>query len=278
MRFPFNLTARTKMTDYIVAIFPDETRAFEGRNALGALHDRGELSLFAAAVLVKKDDGTVSVRGDARPAPLGIGLTALIGGLVGLLAGPAVAAFGAVAGAVSGSFLDLLQLGRRGEFLEEVSGRLAPGKSAVIAEVAEDDPSVLDRRIAELGGVVLREPRPELDDDRIEKEAATQKAVLAQLEAEQARVDEHARAELKDRVAEARNNLSHTCDRTRAMIARLDEETQARLGALQDQAARANAEFKEQIENRISEIRAEHERRAGKLRRALELAQEALRP
>src|SRR6185312_14821060 len=123
------------MTKFVVAIFPDEAKAQEGRRALDALNQEGLLTVYAAALLVKDAQGRVSVKDRVRPGPLGLSLGALVGGLVGLLGGPAVAALGAAAGAVSGSWLDVLHLGTRGEFLDEVSRKLTAGKSAVIAEV-----------------------------------------------------------------------------------------------------------------------------------------------
>jgi hypothetical protein len=116
------------MTKFIVAVFPDEAKAEEGQRALTALHDQGDLTVYAAAVLVKGADDIVSVRRETSPGPLGVGLGALIGGLVGLLGGPVVSAFGAAAGAVSGGWLDVMRLGVRGEFLQEVSGKLTSGK------------------------------------------------------------------------------------------------------------------------------------------------------
>jgi uncharacterized membrane protein len=233
------------MTQFIAAIFPDKPKAVEGRSALQALHDNGDLTLYAAAVLL------------------------------GLLGGPALAAFGVVAGATSGGFLDLLKAGARRDFLEEVSSELAAGKSAVIAEVSEDQGKPLDSRMEALGGVILRDPHPSFDEDGIEEQAVVQKAALAQLEAEQAGMEEANRVELRDRVAETRKDLGDASERARERMVRLGEETEARIGVLQAQTATASAETKARLERRIAETRAEHERRSAKLRRAWELAREA---
>jgi uncharacterized membrane protein len=157
------------MTKFIVVVFPDEKKAEEGIRALEALHQEGSVTVYNAAVLMKDADGNTSVRHEKGQGPLGAGVGALLGGLVGLVGGPVVAAFGIAAGTISGGWLDALKLGTRADFLDDVCRKLTPGKSAVLAEVTEDRIMPLDMRMDALGGVVIREPRPDFEEDRIEK-------------------------------------------------------------------------------------------------------------
>lgn len=264
------------MSKFVVVVFPDGQGAERGRRALDALHDEGALTLFAAAVLIKDAEGKISVEGKEQPGPLGLGLGSLIGGLFGLLGGPAVALFGAAAGAVSGGWLDVLRLGVRGEFLEEVSSRLTAGKAALIAEVTEDRRSPLDMRMEALGGVVFREPRPDFEEDHLEKQVAAEKAALAELEAEHREGEEEIKARLNAQMFAAQAKLKEAADRANAAMKLLEEETRVKIEALDSQAARASADAKAGIERRIASARADHERRLAKLRRAWELTKDAL--
>lgn len=49
------------MSKYAVAVFPNETVAYEGVGAFNSLHAEGNLSLYALAVIAKDADGNASV-------------------------------------------------------------------------------------------------------------------------------------------------------------------------------------------------------------------------
>lgn len=259
------------MTKFIVVIFPDETKADEGSSALEALHTEGRVTVYHAAVLVKDADGKASVRREKGQGPLAAGVAALVGGLIGLIGGPAVAALGAAAGAVSGGWLDALKLGTRADFLNDVCQKLTPGKSAVVAEVSEDRRTPLDMRMEAIGGVVIREQRPDMEEDRIEKEVEAEKAALVELEAEYAEAEREIRTRLDARIAETREKLKGATERALARLDDLEKETDAKVAVLEQQAARASADLKAQIERRVAEVRAEYDRRAAKLQQACEL-------
>jgi uncharacterized membrane protein len=228
-------------------------------------------------VIVKEADGTVSVRERHGRRPFGAALGAVLGGLIGLIGGPPVAALGAAGGALAGGWRDALNLGVDLDFLDEVSRELTPGKSAILAEIEEDWVTPLDSRMEAAGGVVLRAWRDNLEDERIRREAERRRAELAQPQAERAQAGEEWQARLEARIEEARTKCQTVCDRVQARIDRLAEETDAKIDALHDQAA-ARKEGKEKIEERIAEIRAGHDRRAAQLKQAWELTKDALAP
>jgi uncharacterized membrane protein len=264
------------MIKFVVIVFPSSAKAEEGRKALQALHNEGTLTVYAAAVLDKDTDGRASVKHEKGPGPLGTGLAALLGGLIGLIGGPAVAVFGAAAGAVSGGWFDVLRLGSRVEFLEEVTGKLESGHSAVLAEVAEDRTGPLDTRMEALGGVVIREPRPAFEEESITKQIKVQRLALTELEAECAGAQDADRARLKIRIAETQAKLKEASERARIAMSRLREETDAKIAALEDQAARATDGLKEHITRRAVAIRADHDLRSEMLQQAFNKAEEAL--
>ena len=71
-------------------------------------------------------------------------------------------AVGASTGTMIGAAFDLTRAGIAGDFLEEVSEYLLPGKTAVITELDEEWQAPIDTRMEALGGHVFRRNR--IDD------------------------------------------------------------------------------------------------------------------
>ncbi|HEX5776843.1 MAG TPA: DUF1269 domain-containing protein [Caulobacteraceae bacterium] len=257
------------MSKFVVVVFPDEAKAYEGVRAIKELSAEGSLTVYAGAVIVKDANGTVSVKEKDGKPPFGVVVGAVLGGLIG---GPPVAALGAAGAALIGGWRDALDLGVGLDFVDEVSRELAPGKSAILAEVEEDWLTPLDSRMEALGGVIHRARRDDFEDERIRREVEMRRADLAQLEAERAQAQEERKAKLEARVEEARAKCKEALDRAEARMDRLRQETEGKIEALQDQAAEAQADAREKIDQRIAEIRA------AKLKQAWELTKEALAP
>ena len=86
------------MDKMLVVVFKDESRAYEGTNALRELHAEGSITLYAAAVIAKDAQGKVTVKQAADQGPAGTALGFATGGLIGMLGGPAGVALGAATG------------------------------------------------------------------------------------------------------------------------------------------------------------------------------------
>jgi uncharacterized membrane protein len=264
------------MSKFIVVVFPNESKAYEATRALKELHNEFNLTLYGMAVVSKDSNGRVSIKEAADQGPLGMGVGALVGGLVGLVAGPAGAAVGFGTGAVLGGINDLYNAGIGADFLETVWARLAPGKTAVVADIDEDWVTPLDTRMEALGGTLIREWRVDYVDEQIEKEMKAREAELAQLKAEFAQAREESKAKLRARMEEVQKKLGQAVERTQKRIDQLDKEVQAKITQLQDQAAKARGEAKARIDRNISELREDYKWRTDKLRKAWQLTKEAL--
>ncbi len=264
------------MSKFVVVIFPNEAKAYEGTRALKELHAEASLAVYGMAVVTKGADGKLTVKEAADTGPLGMGVGALVGGLIGLLGGPAGAAMGIGVGALIGSLGDLFNMGVGTDFLDKVSKELSPGKAAIVAEVAEDWVTPLDTRMGAIGGTVVRELRMDFEDEMIEKDVKARKAEIAQLKEEVSHASAEAKAKLTARINEAHAKLKNASDRMEAQISRQQQETDAKIKVLQEQAAKAKANAKAKIDQRISELRADHERRSVKLKQAWKLTKEAL--
>lgn len=125
------------MSKFVVTTFGGEANAYEGTRALKELHVVGDLTLYGMAVITKDAGGKLSVK-EGPDALAGTAVGGLVGVLVGILGGPAGVIVGLTTGMLLGSISDLLNVGVGAGFLDKVSGELAPGKAAVIAEVDED--------------------------------------------------------------------------------------------------------------------------------------------
>jgi uncharacterized membrane protein len=123
------------MSKFVVVVFSDEDKAYEGVRAFEELHQEGTLTVYAGALVVKDAAGQASVKEKKRKGPFRAAAGAVLGGLVGLIGGPPVAALGAAAGGLARGWRDALDLGVGLDFVDEVSRELTPGRSAILAEV-----------------------------------------------------------------------------------------------------------------------------------------------
>ncbi len=173
------------MNKFVVVVFPDEKKAYEGLHALRELHDDGSVTVWGTAVVQRRSDGTLEIKQrNDDGGPRAIGLGALLGGLVGLFGGPVGAVVGVAAGTVAGGSAELLNLHVSREFVDSLKLELAPGDWAVFAEISEEWIAPPDVRMEALGGKVLREPTTEFVGHLLEKWAAAGKAELAERKAE----------------------------------------------------------------------------------------------
>lgn len=266
------------ISKFVVITFPDESKAAEGVRALKELHSNGAIALYGHAVIERDAKGTLSIKQKAGEGPLGVGVGALVGGLLGLFGGPMGAAVGVAGGGLLGGFRDLFNLGVGEEFVAAVSKDLTAGKFAIVAEISEDWVSPLDTRMGTLGATVLREEREDVIDDEIQRNADARKAEKARLKAERDREKaEKIQAKLSTRIAETEEKLKRIAEKARTRLDHEKQEADAKIMALQEQATKLQPDAKRQIEERIAEMRADHDQRQGKIQKAWDLTQEALR-
>jgi len=264
------------MSKFIVTIFPSESAAYEGTRALKQLHAEGTLTLYGMAVLAKEASGNIAIKQSADQGGLGFAVGTLVGGLVGLLGGPAGGAIGMGTGAMLGGLGDIFNAGVRADFLEAVSKKLAPGKAAVVAEVAEDWVAPLDLRMQALGGEVIRQWRSDFEDEQIEKLAKERQAELADLKDEFDRAGADAKTAVKKRLDEARANADAANKRAEARQRQLEQEADAKRKEMERQLAGARGEIKANIEKRLAAMKDEHKRRSELLKQAWSLTKQAL--
>lgn len=263
---------------FVVVAFRDDKQAYEGVRALEDLHGEGAISLYGYAVVQRSAGGLVTVKDSASEGPVGTGVGAMVGALMGLFAGPGGALVGMSIGTAVGASRDLFSLGVSSDFIESVGTQLPPGATALVAEISEDWLTPLDVRMESLGGTVLREWRDDYVDDEMQKCMDRARTEFTQRRAEFAAATAEQKDALKKQVAKAEQKLRAALDRVDTRLDRFGHETEAKVHALQEQAKKAVGETRGRIDQRIAGIRADHARRKEKLDQARKLAQEALKP
>lgn len=247
------------MERMLAVIFDDEKRAYEGSRALSRLDLEGDISVFAEAVISKSADGKLSVKQVDGDFPIRtLGGTA-IGSLLGLLGGPIGFGIGAAAGTFAGAMADIHVSGVDGEFLDDVSKSLKPGKYAVVADVSEDWVTPVDTRMEAIGGTVYRAARSAVAHDQMAREEAGMRAELASLKAEQAKAQADRKKRLQSRIEQLEAKLQARLQRDQQQREGLKHETESKLKAVQQQAAKAQGDAKVALEARVAELRRNYE-------------------
>jgi uncharacterized membrane protein len=264
------------MSKFVVIVFPDEEKAYQGTSALKALHGEGSLTLYGIAVIAKDAEGNLAVKDAADAGPLGTAVGALTGALLGVIGGPAGALAGMASGSLIGSLADLFNFGVAEDFIWSVSKQMEPGKTAIVAEIVETWTTPLDARMEALGGTVLRTRRTDFEDEQAAKEVAARKADLDNLRTEYAQATAGAKAKLKAKLDQAKSDLEQSEQRLKTKLDALENETNAKIAALEHQVGQAQADAKEKIRQRVASLRADYEKRSAKLNQAWALTKEAL--
>jgi uncharacterized membrane protein len=188
------------MDRMLVVIFPDESKAYEGRRALQQLDSEGSISVYAYAVLTKNADGTTSVKQENDVGPIGTLVGTSLGSLIGVLGGPVGVAAGAAAGMAAGSTIDLDNVRVGSDFIDDVQKFLVPPNVALVAEVDEEWTTPVDTRMEAIGGNVFRRALSEVEDQLDNEDIAAMKADLAQLKAERAKVHADRKTKLEEKI------------------------------------------------------------------------------
>jgi uncharacterized membrane protein len=264
------------MSKYIVVVFDDAKAAYEGARAVGRLDYEGDLAVYEGAVISKDEDGKVRVQEAVEEGPVGWAAGMMLGSLIGVLGGPAGVLAGAAAGSLSGLMFDIGDAGVNDQFLDDVAGRLTPGKYAVVADVDEGWTAPLDTRMEALGGTVFRSWRIDVEDEQIDRDIEATARELDELEADWKKATGEAKAKLKARVDATKQRLEALKDRTQKKVESLKEQSRARIQKLDEQIAKAKADFKTKLEKTRAETKADYEKRIAKLEKAKKLTSEAL--
>jgi len=194
----------------IAVSFDPDTNAYAALTALKELDAQQRLSLEAAAVVVRGEDGKIDVKDQVGTEEFaGTAGGGLIGVLVGILGGPLGVLLGGSYGLLVGSLVDLGEVEQSESVLSQISASVKPGHTALLAEVTEQSPEVVDSAVAELGGTVLRRPVAEVEAEIAAAEEAQREA---QRKATKELLDgkrQRSKQEVNTKVAQLKAKLPH---------------------------------------------------------------------
>jgi uncharacterized membrane protein len=193
------------MERIIAVVFDNEKKAYEGKTALQKVQQDGDIAIYGGAVVTKHADGTATVKEFEDLGGTGAIAGTALGSLIGLLGGPVGFVVGAGTGLAVGALADVdyFDNARVGEdFVNDLFKSFTPNKVAVVAEVDEDWTTPVDTRMEAIGGTVYRRSMWEVREIADQKDIAAMKADLAQLKAEQQKVNAERKAKLQKQVAE----------------------------------------------------------------------------
>lgn len=141
----------------VVVSFPDDSNAYEALTRLKELDSQHQIDLSGAAVVARGEDGHVVVKDEVGDVGVeGTATGGVIGLLIGIIGGPLGILIGGATGLLIGSLFDMEDADDTESVLGEISSSVRVGHTALLAEVTEQSPEVLNAAMAELNGSVLR--------------------------------------------------------------------------------------------------------------------------
>ena len=173
-----------------------DENAYQALTDLKQLDSQDQIKITGAAVVTRDSEGRVDVKSDVGEDPyVGIASGGLIGLLIGIIGGPLGMLIGGAYGMLVGSRFDIDEVDTTESVLGEISKQVQPTRTALLAEVTEQSPEVVDAAMARLGGEILRRPAVDVEQEIAVAEEAERKA------------EDEARKELhKDRVEKTKSD------------------------------------------------------------------------
>lgn len=263
------------MNKMLIAVFETETKAYEGLSALKDLHNNGDITLYATAVINKDQNGQVRVKDSADQGPIGTGVGLLTGSLLGILGGPVGLAVGAFTGSVAGLIYDVSVDDVNTTFADDVSAALSKGKTAVVCEIDETWTAPVDTKLEALDGLVFRRYRYEVEDEQINREAEAISNEYKQLKEEFKDAREADKAKINASIEKLKNKAKAANDHLKKKMDDSKSQFDAKANAIKGQMKNANDRRKAKLQKRIDSITEEYNARTAKLKQASKLVSEA---
>ena len=173
----------------VLAVFDTDEAGVQAYKELRDAEKDKKIDLENSVVVSKDDDGKIHINEEAETIAGGAAKGALIGGALGLLAGPAgVVAFGALGAALGGLTSKLDDVGFSDARLERLGNRLPPDKAAIVAITEGKYQEKLAEELENRGATVGVEDLPK-DFKEILDEGGSFAYRIAADEAQEAAVD-----------------------------------------------------------------------------------------
>ncbi len=167
----------TSTYNVIAVSFDPDTNAYEALTKLKELDGQGRLGVEAATVVERDAKGQIVVKDRVGSFDYaGAAGGGMLGLLLGVIGGPLGVLIGGTYGLLVGSLFDIDEAERTESVLGEISASVRVGHTALLAQVAEPGPEIVDTAMARLGGTVLRRPVADVEAELAAAEKAQRKA------------------------------------------------------------------------------------------------------
>jgi uncharacterized membrane protein len=182
---------------------PDNDKnAYQALTDLKQLDSQDQIKIAGAAVITRDRDGRVDAKSEVGDDPyVGTASGGAIGLLIGIIGGPLGMLLGGATGVLVGSLFDVNEVETTESVLSEISKQVQPTRTAVLAQVTEQSPDVIDTAMARLGGEVMRRPVVHVEQEIAAAQEAQRQAKrearkeLQKARREQRKEDAHAKVE-----------------------------------------------------------------------------------
>ena len=171
----------------------NDENAYQALTDLKHLDLQGQVKIADGVVVTRDLDGRVEVKSEIGDDPYtGTAAGGMIGLLVGIIGGPLGVLLGGATGVLVGSLFDIDDVETTNSVLSDISKQVHPTRTAVLAQVTEQSPEVIDTAMARLGGEVMRRAVVDVEQEIAAAQEAQRKAKReARKELQQARLEKH---------------------------------------------------------------------------------------
>jgi uncharacterized membrane protein len=200
----------TSAYNVISVSFDPDSNAYAALTALKELDSQGQLNLEAAAVVLRGEDGQIEVKDRVGSYDFaGAASGGLLGLLVGIIGGPLGVLIGGTYGLMLGSLVDLDEAEETDSVLSQISASARPGHTALLAQVIEQSPEVVDTAMASLGGSVLRRSVDDVEAEIAAAEKAQREATREATKELLRGRREHSKEQVHAKVEQLKANRPH---------------------------------------------------------------------
>jgi uncharacterized membrane protein len=180
----------------------NDKNAYQALTDLKQLDSQDQIRIAGAAVITRDAEGRVEAKSEVGNDPyVGTASGGIIGLLLGIIGGPLGMLLGGTYGALVGSLFDIDDVETTESVLAEISKQVQPNRTAVLVQVTEQSPEVIDSAMARLGGAVMRRPVVHVEEEIAAAQEAQRQATrearkeLHKARVEQTKADAHAKVE-----------------------------------------------------------------------------------
>ena len=157
------------MENVVAMKLADLDRAREALRELRRMHDGGAVGLEAAVIVKGERDGRLTTVAEVEAGDdhqrTGAEAAATIATVLGILTAPAEVVVGESASAIISAVLEIADVEDFEGVAAKISRSAPPHNSAVLAVLAEPNPTALDRLAVRCGAHLVRRPRADVDRD-----------------------------------------------------------------------------------------------------------------